>query len=120
MKWITAGDLERWSGKVGASSTFPALVADLIRATARSIDAFRFPSGDKGQVPGFDGNLEAEAAPPFVPGGHSIWEFGVGGNLMAKADEDYEKSTSSIRRSSRKDNIRVCFDTNMDPKQTYA
>ena len=77
MKWIRALDFEQWANTLGARNVFPALVADLIRASAKEIEAYRFPSGDKGQVRGFDGSLESTPAPPFVPGGKSIWEFGV-------------------------------------------
>jgi hypothetical protein len=66
MKWITALDLEQWANTLGARDAFPSLVGDLIRASAKDIDGYRFPSGDKGQVRGFDGSLVASAAPPFT------------------------------------------------------
>jgi hypothetical protein len=53
------------------------MVADLIRASAGDISNIRFPNGDKGQVRGFDGVLEAAGVTPYVPDGSSIWEFGV-------------------------------------------
>jgi hypothetical protein len=96
MKWITAQDLDHWADTIGARVTFPALVGDLIRASASRIDAFRFPSGDKGQVRGFDGSLVAEGAPPFVPDGLSIWEFGVNAGAAKKADNDYGKRVEDI------------------------
>ncbi|QEN86749.1 hypothetical protein FZC33_10595 [Labrys sp. KNU-23] len=68
-----------------------AMVSDLIRASAPEIKAVRFPSGDKGQVRGFDGWLESTGMPPYVPDGTSIWEFGVAGEKPAKALEDYNK-----------------------------
>ncbi|MDR3469928.1 MAG: hypothetical protein P4M07_28710 [Xanthobacteraceae bacterium] len=101
MKWIAALDLEKWAETVGARTTFPALIGDLIRASAKEIDAYRFPSGDKGQVRGFDGNLVSAAAPPFVPGGSSIWEFGVSSNASAKAEKDYAKRVKEIPRATR-------------------
>ena len=96
MKWITAYNLEVWANTPAARTTFPALVADLIRASASNIDAFRFPSGDKGQVRGFDGRLESAAAPPYVPEGSSIWEFGVGENAARKAESDYAKRVIEV------------------------
>ena len=89
MKWIRALDLERWAATIGARELMAALVGDLIRATASEIRSFRFPNGDKGQVRGFDGWLEATGMPPYVPSGLSLWEFGVSGEKPAKALGDY-------------------------------
>jgi len=69
------------------------MVADLIRASAQDIASFRFPSGDKGQVRGFDGHLVAVGSRPFVPDGVSIWEFGKG---VRKADNDYQKRVTEL------------------------
>src|SRR5205814_5407234 len=80
---------------------FPALVGDLIRASAPSITSIRFPSGDKGQVRGFDGHLQAEDVPPFVPRGESIWEFGVGKKDEAKADDDFGKRVRELAAADR-------------------
>jgi hypothetical protein len=55
--WLRKDDLDLWANTLGARDAFPALVADLIGASASDIDAYRFPSGDKGQVRGFDGSL---------------------------------------------------------------
>ena len=101
MKWITARDLEQWAASLSARTAFPALVADLIRASVPEISAFRFPSGDKGQVRGFDGHLIATEASPFVPGGESIWEFGVTKADAAKADAEFEKHVARISAADR-------------------
>jgi hypothetical protein len=101
MKWIRALDLEQWADTLGARNAFPALIGDLIRASAKDIDSFRFPSGDKGQVRGFDGSLVSAPAPPFVPGGPSIWEFGVSENAAAKAGSDYNKRVDEIAEAER-------------------
>jgi hypothetical protein len=58
MKWITASDLTTWSDRTDARTDLPELIGDLIRATADNIAAFRFPSGDAGNIRGFDGQLE--------------------------------------------------------------
>ncbi|MBC8845422.1 XRE family transcriptional regulator, partial [Escherichia coli] len=55
MKWIKALNLQQWADSIPAKVIFPALIADLIRATANSITEIRFPNGDKGQVRGYDG-----------------------------------------------------------------
>lgn len=77
MKWITALDLDQWADTLAARVDFPGMVGDLIRASVANISDFRFPSGDKGQVRGFDAVLDAESNYPFIPDGESVWEFGV-------------------------------------------
>lgn len=67
MKWIKALNLQQWADSIPAKVIFPALIADLIRATANSITEIRFPNGDKGQVRGYDGVLKAEGVAPYVP-----------------------------------------------------
>jgi hypothetical protein len=101
MRWITADDLERWGKSLNARSILPALIGDLIRASSATIRSYRFPSGNKGQVRGFDGVLTAVEAPPYVPDGDSIWEFGTGNDAAGKADEDYEKRTRQVADATR-------------------
>lgn len=101
MKWITALNLQQWMERIPARTTFPAMVADLIRATADSISNIRFPSGDKGQVRGFDGYLIAKGVLPYVPDGRSIWEFGLEGSGPSKANDDYKSRTKSVSAADR-------------------
>ncbi len=96
MKWVSALDLQQWSATLEAREAFPGLIGDLIRASAVEITSFRFPKGDKAQVRGFDGWLEATGATTFVPDGLSIWEFGVHGSDAAKATADFKKRTSQV------------------------
>lgn len=96
MRWISAHNLQEWSNSLAARTTFPGLIADLITASAANITAFRFPNREKGQVRGFDGVLEATGVPPFVPEGSSIWEFGVTGDVIEKADGDFAKRTKDV------------------------
>ncbi|THJ48822.1 hypothetical protein E9536_35260 [Burkholderia sp. LS-044] len=103
MRWVTATNLQQWADTLQARTNFPALVADLIRATAANIMDIRFPSGDKGQVRGFDGVLEATGMPPYVPDGRSIWEFGVTEGAAGKATSDYEKRTAQADEAARKE-----------------
>ena len=84
MKWITSGNLEQWTKSPAAKLEFPGLIADLIRATVPDISAMRFPSGDKGQVRGFDGNLESNIGALNIPEGRSYWEFGTENDYKGK------------------------------------
>lgn len=101
MKWISALQLEQWAGTAPARAAFPELVGDLIRASSTGLRSFRFPSGDKGQVRGFDGHLDSDAFPPFVPEGTSIWEFGVAAGAVDKFVSDLEKRTGEIDEDTR-------------------
>ncbi|AEG04215.1 hypothetical protein [Sinorhizobium meliloti] len=107
MKWITATELQHWAATLSARDTFPELIADLIRATAKEIQAFRFPSGNKAQVRGFDGWLLATGVPPYVPDGLSVWEFGASGANAAKAFKDFTKRTGEVSSEKQKETTLV-------------
>ncbi len=96
MKWITATDLQHWAATLPARAAFPELIADLIRATAKEIRSFRFPSGNKAQVRGFDGWLQATGVAPYVPDGLSVWEFGASGANASKALSDFNKRSKEV------------------------
>jgi hypothetical protein len=98
MKWITAKSLVTWSNeRLDAPAILPSLVGQLIRASASDIAAFRFPSGDAGQIQGWDGRLIADPKDPFkafIPHGNSVWECGVERPASKKAEKDYKKRTT--------------------------
>lgn len=103
MKWISASDLERW-GRTRASATdLPGMVSDLIRATAEDITAIRFPSGEKGQIRGFDGNLLSSGEHLNVPDGKSIWEFGTDVDYKGKIRGDFYKRTQEVSIDEQRD-----------------
>ncbi len=98
MKWINAQDLNAWAGRLNARQLLPGLIGQLIRASAPEITGFRFPADDNAQMHGWDGRLTAKVEGHFqtyVPDGNSVWEFGVTKGTKGKADEDYEKRTST-------------------------
>lgn len=102
MRWISALNLQQWADTLSARTVFPGMIADLIRASADNIASIRFPNGDKGQVRGFDGTLEAIGVPPYIPDGLSIWEFGVSDGATTKANSDYKKRTAEVDEATRK------------------
>lgn len=89
MKWIRAEDLERWADTIDSRTTLSELVSALVRASASNSSAFRFPTGDSAQIPGYDGALDAKGVPPYVPDGKSVWEFGTDADYVKKATADY-------------------------------
>jgi hypothetical protein len=96
MRWVTAKQLETWATTLVSRSDLPKIVSDLIRASAPDIASIRFPSGDKGQVRGFDGHLVSDVAALNVPRGRSYWEFGTDPDYKAKAKDDFEKRTNQV------------------------
>jgi len=98
MQWITASHLEEWADKNIISRTdLSELVSSLVRASAPSANSFRFPTGDSAQMHGYDGSLESEGAPPFVPEGDSVWEFSTEESPASKAERDYTARTTDPR-----------------------
>ncbi|WP_431047910.1 hypothetical protein [Roseateles sp. L2-2] len=95
MKWITASQLEAWADTAASELLLPLLLRDLITASARNISDIRFPSGDVGRIPGFDGTLKSDGAPLFVPEGSAVWELGTGNKPVEKANGDYGTRTAS-------------------------
>jgi hypothetical protein len=98
MKWIDAQNLNTWAGRLDARRLLPGLIGQLIRASAPEITGFRFPADDNAQMHGWDGKLTAQAEGQFqtyVPGGDSVWEFGVTKSVKGKADSDYKKRTDT-------------------------
>jgi len=98
MKWITDEDLKIWSHRTEARELLIDLVGDLIRATIKDINKFRFPGQSSGTLRGFDGDLETTETISRVPSGSSKWEFGTSSAGKAKAQSDYEKRSQSTTK----------------------
>lgn len=96
MRWISALELEGWAQTKNSEIDLPGVVSDLIRASVNDISDLRFPSGDKGQVRGFDGILICQTGKGFVPKGKSIWEFGTNRDYKTKASSDFEKRSGEV------------------------
>jgi hypothetical protein len=96
MKWITAADLELWAKSLGARTELPQIISDLIRASVPDIASIRFPSGDKGQIRGFDGHLISNVSAMNVPLGESFWEIGTNVDYQGKATGDFDKRTGEV------------------------
>jgi hypothetical protein len=95
MKWITALHLQQWAERIDARTALSEIVSALVRASSPNIQSFRFPAGDSAQIPGYDGQLTATGVPPYVPDGHSVWEFGASEDYFDKANRDYKERTNN-------------------------
>lgn len=106
MQWIDKKALETWATLLNAREKVMAMLADLISITIDDATRFRFPSGEGGQLRGWDGDLEIDEATGFVPGGKSKWEFGTGPGA-SKASADYKKRTEQTSQTEMAENTLV-------------
>ena len=102
MRWISALQLEVWARSLSSESQLPGLISDLIRASVEDISSMRFPSGDKGRVRGFDGNLQCQSESIYVPKGRSFWEIGTNEDYRSKASSDIKKRSEEVSLEERK------------------
>lgn len=94
--------IEKWANEeIIARSRLSVFLRRLILSTNEDILAIDFPGNDNSQRPGKDGELQTSAGTPWVPVGHSIWEFGVNQDIKSKANHDYVKSVRKIPLSER-------------------
>jgi hypothetical protein len=86
---VDASQLVQWAATRDAQARFPELVRRLLAATS-GITNVSARAGDGIGLPGWDGRADSTAT-AFLPAGSLRFEFGVGSNPKAKAEEDYEK-----------------------------
>jgi hypothetical protein len=68
----------------------PALLRRLILTTGDALAKVDLPAFDNAERPGWDGQVQAEAATPCIPAGLSGWEFGCNAHVRRKANDDYK------------------------------
>lgn len=94
---VTATDLDAWSHRRSSQDQLPALLRSLIFALNPPPRSIRMVSGEGVQSGGWDGLVESDGSPPFVPPGTSGWEISVRADIRQKANEDYEKRVENPR-----------------------
>ena len=100
---IKAARIEAWaSSGIAARHRLSVFLRTLVNSTASNLSKVDFPGNDDSEQPGWDGETIAEQASPWIPAGHSGWEFGVNQNIKAKADHDYAKSVAGTDDAVRK------------------
>lgn len=98
---LTGTDLDQWSARRSAHGELPAVVRQLIMATAQPA-RIAFPADEGIARRGLDGILTVTGDPgPFIPSGESVWEASAEGNPKTKATRDYNKRTSQTSSATR-------------------
>ncbi len=94
---ITARDIENWAhGNLQARSVLAVFLRKLVHSTGQELSHVDFPGYDNAERKGWDGQVEAGAATPWVPLGKSGWEFGCNEEPKQKAEGDYAARVNAI------------------------
>ena len=94
---IRAKDIEHWAnGNLEARSLLAVLLRKLVHSTGQKLSHVDFPGYDNAERKGWDGQIEAGAATPWIPHGKSGWEFGCNENPRKKAEDDYTNRVAAI------------------------
>ncbi|MFL1465157.1 hypothetical protein [Marinobacter sp. HN1S83] len=101
MQSVDETTLCQWADRHECRDKLPVLIRRLVRETTPSLSALRFPGHEAVDLPGLDGEVEADAPSTWVPVGHSIWEIGCNQNPGSKATADYQKRTEKIPEADR-------------------
>lgn len=99
---IKAHHIEEWvSHNIVARSRLAVFLRTLVHSTASGLAKVDFPGNDDAERPGWDGFVDARVGTPWVPAGHSGWEFGTNAEPAAKATRDFQKSVKALSKKER-------------------
>ncbi len=88
---IEARQIEAWADRsIPARAELPALLRRLVHSTGKDLTKVDFPAYDNAQRHGWDGQVVAGEATPWIPRGESGWEFGCDQDPAIKAEGDYK------------------------------
>jgi addiction module HigA family antidote len=99
---IRAIQIEAWAGRMLSRSEMAVLLRKLVTSTGKDLSKVDFPAHENSQRKGWDGVVEADSATPWIPIGHSGWEFGCAEDPAPKANKDYAARVKHLAASSRK------------------
>lgn len=90
---VSSFELQDWSDKPEAKSSFPKLVKMLISATVKNLSLCHFHYKEDNQRHGVDGRVKTDVGNEYVPAGESYWEVGTNEKIENKANQDYQERT---------------------------
>ena len=100
---IRAADIDGWSRRIDARHKLAALLRGLVHTTGYDLTRVDFPAFDNAERHGWDGVVETSTPTPWIPDGHSGWEFGCDPNAKRKADKDYGARLKSVPMRERRE-----------------
>ncbi|WP_337180303.1 hypothetical protein [Sphingopyxis granuli] len=101
---LKASKIEAWAGTgILPRQRLSVFLRTLVNSTGTGLSKVNFPGNDDSERPGWDGEVEATEATPWIPKGRSGWEFGINVDPKSKADGDFAKSVKGLAAAERKD-----------------
>ena len=100
---IRSADIDDWSRRIDARHKLAALLRGLVHTTGYDLTRADFPAFDNAERHGWDGVVETSTPTPWIPNGHSGWEFGCDQNAKRKADKDYDARLTSVPMRERRE-----------------
>jgi addiction module HigA family antidote len=98
---IKAIQIQAWADRIETRAELGALLRRLVASTGKDLTKVDFPAYENSQRPGWDGNVVAGSATPWIPLGVSGWEFGVNHDVSQKAEQDYRARTLEVSADAR-------------------
>jgi addiction module HigA family antidote len=100
---IRAARIEDWgSTGIAPRQRLSVFLRTLVNSTTNGLTKADFPGNDNSEREGWDGEVIAGQGTPWVPEGHSGWEFGVTQDVKGKADGDFAKSVKAVPAKERR------------------
>ena len=100
---IRASRIEDWgSTGIAPRQRLSVFLRTLVNSTTSRLTKADFPGNDNSEREGWDGEVIAGQETPWVPEGHSGWEFGVTQDVKGKADGDFAKSVKAVPAKERR------------------
>ncbi len=116
---ITASQIHEWADKgEEARSSLPVLLRRLIRSTGAELRHVDFPGFGEAQRHGWDGQVEARIATPWIPEGKSGWELSTRRDSGVKANEDFCGPRSNLPEDVRAETTFVFVSSRKWPGKT--
>lgn len=101
---IRADAISSWaSSGIKPRQRLAVFLRQLVNSTGVGLSRVDFPGNDDSQRSGWDGEVIASSATPWIPEGRSVWEFGVNLVPKTKADGDYAKAVRATTDAERKE-----------------
>jgi len=98
-----AAQIETWADSgIAPRHRLSVFLRTLVHSTGSGLSKTNFPGNDDSERPGWDGEVMADQATPWIPKGRSGWEFGVNVDVLGKANKDFAKSVAAVPPAERK------------------